>query len=76
MKLIEDTTTENDLYHVGSVIHHIDQLFIIVRIDNEYGLVDLNNGIAASRYDSLQQLQSCLDIDDVLVTGEHVVDFG
>lgn len=76
MKLVGDLDIEKDSYNLGDVIYHCSQLFIVVRVENKYTLISLSDGLAGACYDSLQQLQSYLDADDVHVTGEHVVDFG
>jgi len=76
MKLVGNLDTEKDSYNVGDVICHCGQLFIVVRVENKYTLIDLSDGLAGACYDSLQQLRLYLDTDDTLVTGEHAVDFG
>ncbi|AUV59800.1 hypothetical protein HOS79_gp040 [Lactobacillus phage Nyseid] len=75
MKLVEGLDTEKGSYNVGNVIYHNGKLFIITEIDNKYGLVDLSSGINPTRYNSLQELTLRLDIDDILVSGKHLVDF-
>jgi len=73
MKLVGDLDTEKDSYNVGDVIYHCSQLFIVARVENKYTAISLSDGLAGACYDSLQQLRSYLDADDVHVTGEHVV---
>lgn len=56
MKLVEGLDIEKGSYNVGNVIYHNGKLFIITKIDNKYGLVDLNSGINPTRYNYCNEL--------------------